>query len=588
MTDIPASLADLDIAPQRDLPDLQALLAELAGLKDPKRRVHEVIRILAHAGTQEQQEYRDAITTAGHIGRRDWIQALSEAKGKAKAESTHLSPAPRSTPPADALDISEEPETVRLITDAINDGRFAEVFVRGDVLSEIATGQKGVIARELTDAILRRLIADNLTCVKVTPYGIVGALPMPITCKAILALAQWPKVRRLRGVATFPVPLADGTLVQESGYHAASGLFLPEAMGVPIVPDQPDAQQVKKALSFILNMFLADFPWISPSDKANAVAVLLTPLLREIVCDVFPFVFITAPERGSGKTLLAELVNIIYNPGADLRILPADEKEIEKTITSALRGASPVIVFDNVTQTIKSPALAALLTMRNWTARILGGSRDGTYPNDRLWMCTGTNVSLGGDYAQRSVRIAMDYGKPDPDLRTGFKIPDIKEWTREHRGEVLYHLLILVRAWQLAGAERDKQKVMRGFTSWAQIAGGILRFHGIGEFLGNRDEVVGQDDDAADMSRFLKMLQSRFLDKSFTARQILDEVISAPSQFALEDAMPPTFDGGKWTTRALGKLMAAHEGRFYGKPQLALRRNNRQGISWWRVQEWTE
>ena len=132
------------------------------------------------------------------------------------------------------------------------------------------------------------------------------------------------------------------------------------------------------------------------------LGVLLTPLLREIVRDVFPFVYITAPERGSGKTLFAELVNIIYNPGADLRVLPADEKEIEKTITSALRGAAPVVVFDNVTQTIKSAALAALLTMRNWTARILGGSRDGTYPNDRLWMCTGTNVSLGGDFAQRS------------------------------------------------------------------------------------------------------------------------------------------------------------------------------------------
>ena len=245
-----------------------------------------------------------------------------------------------------------------------------------------------------------------------------------------------------------------------------------------------------------------------------------------------------------------------------------------------------MIVFDNVAQTIKSPSLAALLTMRNWTARILGGSRDGTYPNDRLWMCTGTNVALGGDFAQRSVRIAIDYGKPDPDLRTGFKIPEIKTWTADHRGEVLWYLLVLVRAWQLAGAERDRRHVMRGFTPWAQVAGGILAFHGVEGFLGNRGEVVGQDEDAADMLRFLRALHTRYAAAGRTARQILDDVAA---DRMLEDALPPTLDGGKWTTRSLGKLMSSQEGKWYGKPRLALRRKiDGSQISWWRVEEWAE
>ena len=486
----------------------------------------------------------------------------------------------------DALDITEEPEAVRLITEAINDQRFAEVFMRGDVLTQVATGEKAVLARELNDAILRRLIADNVSCVKRTPYGqVVGALPMPVTCKAILALQQWPKVRRLRGIANFPVPLGDGTILQEPGYHTGSGLFLPEGIGVPPVPDNPTATQVKAALDFILDKYLEDFPWTCPADKANALAALITPLLREIIRDVFPLGYITAPERGSGKTLLAELVNMIYNTGADLRILPADEKEIEKTITSALRGAAPVIVFDNVTQTIRSASLAALLTMRNWTARILGGSRDGTYPNDRLWMCTGTNVSLGGDFAQRSFRIAMDYRKPNPDLRTGFQIPEIKAWTADHRGEVLWYLLILIRAWQLDGARRAEQHIMRGFTPWAQVAGGVLAYHGIEGFLANRDEVIGQDDDAADMARYLCILHSRYGDTGRTARQILAD---AATDRALDDALPPTLDGGRWTTRALGKLMASHEGKYYGQPLRTLRHKVKQDISWWRVEEWTE
>jgi len=567
------------------MPDLGELADVLSGITEPgaqRKRVHQIIRALAGESSEMQQAYRDLIIGMGLISKSDWRESLTEAKRELQPSAPE--PGPGATN-GDALDITEEPVAVRLITDAINDGSLPEIFLRGDVLTQVATGEKGALAREINDAILRRLIADNLPCVKLTNIGILGALPAPITCKAILALQQWPKVRRLRGIAGFPVPLADGSIVQQFGYHASSGLFLPEGMGVPPVPDNPTAQQIKKALDFILHYFLADFPWLSPADKANALGALLTPLLREIIRDVYPFVYVTAPERGSGKTLLADLINTIYNPGADMRVLPADEKEIEKTITSALRGASPVIVFDNITQTIKSPSLAALLTMRTWTARILGGSRDGSYPNDRLWMGTGTNVSLGGDFGQRSVRIAMDYGKPNPDLRTGFKIPGIKKWTLENRGDVLWRLLLLVRAWQLAGAELDKRHVMRGFTPWAQATGGVLAFHGVEGFLGNRDDVIGQDDDATEMARFLEMLQSRHGGKGVTTRQVLDDMVRGPATLA--DAMPSTFDGGMWTTRSLGKLMAAHEGKWYGKPPRALRRTIYQGTSCWRIEEWT-
>jgi hypothetical protein len=312
--------------------------------------------------------------------------------------------------------------------------------------------------------------------------------------------------------------------------------------------------------------------------------MLLTPLLREIINDVFPFPYITAPERGSGKTLLASLAKILY--GGSMRTLPKKEEEIEKTITSALRGAAPVIIFDNVPQdvTIKSPALAAVLTMREWTARILGGNRDGTWPNDRLWMATGTNISLGGDFAQRSMRIAMDYGKPNPDLRSRFAIPQLESWTAEHRGEVLWHLLVLIRSWQLAGAEQDATLIMRGYTPWAQTVGGVMAFHEIPGFLGNRDEVVGHDEDEAEMAVFLRALQFRYADNGRSAKQILTD---AAADRQLADALPSTFDGGPYTTKSLGKLMSGHAGKWYGTPKLTLRRKlDHSQISYWRVEEW--
>lgn len=594
--------AEATCGPCRNLPDscdcgfflapLQVLLGELAKTGEAERRawIHRLIRALADQPVERQQEYRDGVLSADYMRPGDWRAALAEARRNSRKREEPPAeddgqPLEAKTPDG-ALDITEEPEAVRLITDAISNGHFQEVYLRGDQLVQVVTGEDGVIARDVDEAILRRLVADHLPCVARRPWGIVGALPMPVTCKAILALPQWPKVRKLRGVANFPVPLADGTVLQRPGYDAASGLYLREGLGVPPIPDEPTADQEAAAREFLLGRFLADFPWTADADRANALAMLLTPLLREIIDDVFPFPYITAPERGSGKTLLASLARILY--GGVMRVLPKKEDEVEKLITSALRGAAPVIIFDNIPQdaTIKSPALAAVLTMREWTARILGGHRDGTWPNDRMWMATGTNVSLGGDFAQRSVRIAMDYGKPNPDLRRGFAIPDIEAWTADHRGEVLWHLLILIRRWQLAGAERDQRQVMRGYTPWAQTLGGILAFHHVPEFLANRDEVVGQDEDAAEMSAFLRALKSRYGTNGRTAREILED---AAVDRHLADALPSTLDGGKYTTRSFGRLLGGHQGKWYGTPKLSLRgKQDSSQIYWWHVEEMSD
>lgn len=568
------------------------LLKELDKLDGSRRRawIHRVIRALPGQPVERQQEYRDEILAKKYMRPMDWREALAEARKSSQDReepSADVGTARQNTPPDGALDITEEPEAVRLITERIISGHFAEVYLRGDQLVQVTTGDDGVLARDLDDAILRRLIADHLPCVQRTNVGTVGALPRPITCKAILALPQWPKVRKLRGVATFPVPLPDGTVLHQPGYDTASGLYLREGLDVPPIPDRPSRDQIAAARGFLLSKFLADFPWTSDADRANAVAMLLTPLLREIIDDVFPFFYVTAPERGSGKTLVASLVRILY--GGVMRVLPKDEKELEKAITSSLRGAAPVIAFDNIPQdtTIKSPSLAAVLTMRYWTARIMGGHRDGTWPNDRMWMATGTNVSLGGDFAQRSVRIAMDYGKPNPDLRHGFAIPEIESWTAGHRGEVLWQLLVLIRSWQIAGAQRDTRQVMRGYTPWAQTIGGILGFHQIAGFLGNRDEVVGQDEDDAEMAAFLHALRSRYGSDGRTTRHILED---AAADGHLADALPSTLDGGKQSSRSLGKLMSGHEGKWYGqRPKLTLRRKqDASSISWWRVEEWAD
>ena len=365
------------------------------------------------------------------------------------------------------------------------------------------------------------------------------------------------------------------------GYHATSGLFLHAGVDMEPVPAEPSTEDVAAAKKFLLEEYLTDFPWVSDADKANYLAILMTPLLREIIAGLFPFVDLTAPERGSGKTLLGLFLQVLY--GASTRTLPKDDAEMRKSITASLRGPSPVIIFDNIPEysMISSPSLAAVLTLPAWSDRILGQSREGTWPNDRLWCATGTNIRLGGDFAQRSVLVRIDYGRPRPDLRAGFKIEDIDLWTAENQGTIIRALLMLVRSWHLAGAPRASH-AMRGFTRWAQVLGGILGHHEIPGFLENRDEITAHDDDAEAWGHFLAVLRGHYGTKAKTARQILDD---AAAWKELGDALPPTRDGGPHTTKTLGNGLSAHEGRWYGDPPLAIRRTGeQQRAALWQVQ----
>jgi len=565
------------------LPPLEQLLDELAGggADDRRRRVHQVIRLLASAPVEVQQDYRTRIIERKHISPGDWREALAEAKRSRPREAARK-PATQEEDepgPKDALDITDEPDAVREITAAIGAGDLPEVYLRGRQLVHIGVIDEYAETRDLDEALLRRLIADHLPCTRQTPFGVRGALPYPNTCKAILALMDWPKVPSLRGVAFYPLLLADGTVLQQPGYDQASGLYLHQSMTIGPVPEKPTAQEISAARTFLLSKYLRDFPWTSPADKANYLAALLTPPLREVIADLFPLVYVTAPERGTGKSLLTELLTILY--GGAIRAFPENDGEMRKVITAILRGAEPVIVFDNVDCVVKSAPLAAVLTAKTWTDRILGGSRDGKWPNDRLWTLTGTNVTLGGDHAQRSVRVAIDYGRPDPDLRTSFAIPDIAQWTQANRGQVIQAVLILARTWQVAGAP-ETDHVMRGFTRWARIIGGILAYHDIPGFLVNREETQVHDEDYAEWDRFLHMLFSQYGDRPQLARGILDD---AAAHQELADAMPSTPGGGPWTRQALGQALRDHEGRWYGGLSIRSEEDKHAKVQRWIVRK---
>ncbi|MEH1017976.1 hypothetical protein V6U90_33595, partial [Micromonospora sp. CPCC 206060] len=275
---------------------------------------------------------------------------------------------------------------------------------------------------------------------------------------AVLARKTWPNVPPLRGIIGAPVLRRDGTLLQRPGYDPATGLYLASKVALPPVPEAPTPQQVHDARTFLLGRFLRDFPWASPADRANYVALLATPILRHYTRSLTPFALIDATMPASGKSILTAGPGMLYGQ----RMMPwADsEEELRKSITAVLAEQVGVVIWDNVPEgsVIDSAVLAQLVTNGVWSDRQLGASRNIATVNDRLWMATGNNLQVGGDMASRTVRVHLDPNMPHPELRdqTGFGIPHLDQWITDPTNQltVLWHLLVLVLDWTRHGAPR--------------------------------------------------------------------------------------------------------------------------------------
>ena len=484
------------------------------------------------------------------------------------------------------IDITNEDQAVLAISKAVNYD-IPGLYVRGgDVVQvcEVDSGNGPRLVIPTVDADgLRMLLARHTYCYRSkTVRGPDGdkvtvktsGLPSVATTRAVLTQCDWPGLRPLAGVVSVPVVRSDGTIMTTRGYDAHTRLYYRPAFHVPDVPERPTAVQVQMAKEFVIGYVLGDFLFDSEASKANYLALLFTPLLRLFIGGLPPFGVISATTRGSGKTLLTEIMRAVY--GVHMTPWVRKEEEFKKTVTSILRDTTaPVVCFDNVDSfdTISHGALSMLLTSTEWSERVLGVSNMFTGINDRLWVATGNNVSVGGDIASRSVLTRLDPQMERPEERTGFKISDLWAWLADdrNRANLMFYMLVLVRAWIADGATRDTTIKMRNFSAWAQAMGGLLAYHGIPEFLANRDELAsGADDEETSTAAFLLKWFEKYGSAPQRATQLVDS--ARGDHFGghwvdpWDGTFPSTYKDGRsipFSAKGLGKFLAARRDRIF-------------------------
>jgi hypothetical protein len=378
------------------------------------------------------------------------------------------------------------------------------LFQKGGALVRIAgTGTQGRI-EALGDTAMYGILARSANWLRVTEEAVLAAPPSRDTARDMMVNPD-PALPPLESVVRTPTFGKDAALIIAAGYHRADALwmFSDESLEIPEVPIIPSREQIAHARGLLVDELLGDFPFVSDSDRAHAVAAILLPFLQRIIGDLAPIHLIEAPTQGSGKGLLASLISIVSTGSAsEGRTVPESEDEVRKMITAELITGRPIILLDNLSEKRKldSAALASVVTLPWWTDRLLGESTMLHLRNNALWLMTGNNPRLSGEMSRRCIRLRIDPRIDMPWLRAGFKHPLITEWARENRSALVHAALTVVQAWIAAGKPLHATR-LGSFESWSGIMGGVLEVAGIPGFLCNLNELYEAADTDGQMWR---------------------------------------------------------------------------------------
>jgi len=550
----------------------------------------------------------------------DYVQgtvAKALAGVKARPAGDHdkggrLVPLPEGAPARPEINVSNK-QPVELTDEALRvlhaTNEPPELFVRAGELVRVRADEKG---RPVIDTANEKIVFERLTAVadwlKTLPPRKNQPEPPTLASRPpewlpgnVIARGRWP-FPALEGIAEAPYLRPDGSVMARAGYDPITLLLykpLPNLV-VPPIPQRPTRDDVVNALMVAMEP-LAEFPFIDDASRANALAMLLSPIVRPAVDGPVPLALSDAPQPGTGKSLLTEIVSIVAT-GREAAMISAPETEAEwaKSINAILCTGATVVVIDNVETTIFAPSLAKSISGSFSAKRqLMQDTKLTLLPQRACWFATGNNLRprLKGALPRRCYWARQDAQMAQPWTRDSqnFRHPEIKSWTKANRGAILAALLTLARAWFEAGCPAPKAAPkLGGFEAWRRVVGGILEFAGVPDFLANLAELWAADQDVAEWEPFLRALHARRGSNPFTvadlARDLVHEqalagvVRSAPgSAVPDEDAgtlpslvahVPPDLldRDGRLNHRSLGRALARLDGTRHGSDDIRLER----------------
>jgi hypothetical protein len=343
---------------------------------------------------------------------------------------------------------------------------------------------------------------------------------------------------KIRGVSEIPIFRPDGSIHAESGYDKATGFFFNPTVTFPDIPADLCTDDVEAAVKRIEDI-ICDFPFDSQASKANAIGMMLCPLIRNLISGPVPAACIEAPSAGTGKTKLATVAVMLATGDSATFAWKQEERENEVTITAALRDQRPVVCLDNVTGIFGTGSLCAALTSTEVNIRPMGVSRIITVPVHTTWIVTANNIRPGEDMGRRMYKIRIDAKTNRPMQRTNFVHEDLLGYVAAHRGELVHAFMVLAAWWFQQGKPLTKIIPLGSFESWHTTIASILECAGVRGFLANLNETLGQEEGTVQWEGFLTVVESIWGDVPFKVIDIILKLKDTHDGPTLKEAIPP-------------------------------------------------
>ncbi|MCW1988683.1 hypothetical protein [Bradyrhizobium diazoefficiens] len=456
----------------------------------------------------------------------------------------------------------KEPWALHLLTSG-----SANATARPDELMKAPTQP---VITELTASSLQMLIEKYLRWEKVCKDGPIyfAATPLPFI-KAFFDYAD-SEMPVVRGINQAPLVTATGRVIDGNGLDRALGVVhrIDPALRACLPAGKPTDNEARVALEFLMREWLVD---VALDDAGKCVVIVLAiTLLQRALLPERPAFFVTAGQRGGGKTTLIQMIvaAILGRPAA-AAAWSDNAEERKKALFSYLRQAVGVLIWDNISRgsTISCPHIEAALTAPEISDRVLGVSMFETVPASTIQVFTGNSIAPRGDMASRSFILSLNVDRPDPENRV-FMHSDPVGWTQANRARLLRALyLILVAGIQNRPSE---QQAKTRFKSWWNLAGWPVEYAaalvGI-DFDCGKLLLAGeaQDEEASTTSRVLTALWMRFGEEQFTARSVAS--LFSDYNLATDEDAAELADGlaelaqkavDKATAQGIGKLFQKH------------------------------
>jgi DNA polymerase I-like protein with 3'-5' exonuclease and polymerase domains len=317
-----------------------------------------------------------------------------------------------------------------------------------------------------------------------TSQPVFSARTMTRECAAGLLAA--PQLRRklpeIIRILDFPLPirLPGGEIAQpKSGYDPRFRIYTD--------PAAPELRRMSRdeAFEWIKQAHIG-FGFRDKQSLVHAIARLITPYCRGLMGwdGRFPLWHFSGNRPRAGKDYLAGVTQIVYE-GRSIEDAPLEREseETRKRITAALMSGRRMLHFANCQGHIQDAVFIGAITSKTFGARNLGSTdarSDLTLPNEiEFSISANIGLTFRPDVEPRTRRITLEFPEDNANGRE-FPNPELHDWVRHHRRDILSAIDSLVAMWVEAGCPAGKRP-FNSFPEWATVVGGVLGFHNLGD-----------------------------------------------------------------------------------------------------------